>query len=252
MFILAVRTTKSSCVIKELEIISKTFGNPQRIITDAATCFTSNNFTQYCTNRNIRLHTVATGMPRSNGQVERFNKTILEALKAIGANDTDDRWDQYIKALQQGINSTVHKTTKTIPSEVFLGYRLRTDSDSLAPEIGNGHRLDVTELRERTEKNIKSNAESQKQRFDRNRTKARVYVEGDLVLIKIQSQTNDGQSRKLLPVYKGPFQVKKVLGNDRYEVTDIKGSERSTKKYTGVTAAETMKPWIHIDDWEMN
>lgn len=250
VFISAVRSTKASAVIKELDNIAKTFGNPKRIITDAGSCFTSKEFSQYCTNKNIRSHVVATGMPRSNGQVERFNKTILEALKATGANSTDDRWDQYIKTLQQGLNSTVHKTTKAVPSEVFFGYRLRADTDYLRPELEDENIVDVTKLRKSVDENIKSNAQSQKQRFDQSRTKARVYIKGELVLIKIQTQTNDGKSRKLLPVFKGPFQIKKVVGNDRYEVTDLRGSERSNKSYTGTAAAENMRPWIRIDDFE--
>jgi hypothetical protein len=52
-----------------------------------------------------------------------------------------------------------------------------------------------------------------------------------------------------MPVFKGPFQIKRVLGNDRYEVTDLRGSERSNKSYVGNAAAENMKPWIIIDDW---
>ena len=251
VFISAVKNTKSSGVIKELENISSIFGNPKRIISDAGSCFTSHEFTQYCLNKNIRLHVVATGMPRSNGQAERFNKTILEALKAIGANTTENGWDQYVKVLQQGLNSTIHKTTKAVPSEVLLGYRLRMDSDSFAPELDDENFVDVTKLRERVDENIKTNAESQKQRFDKSRTKAYTYAEGDLVLVKIQSHNNDGNSRKLLPVFKGPFRVKKVLGNDRYEVTDIKGTERSSKIYTGVAAAENIKPWIRIDNWNI-
>jgi hypothetical protein len=251
VFIFPVRSTKTSCVIKELENLSKTFGNPKRIITDAGSSFTSNEFTQYCSNKNIHLHTVATGMHRSNGQAERFNKTILDALKTLGANSTEDRWDQYVKLLQQGMNSTIHKTIKAVPSEVFLGYRIRTDSDSLAPESEDSL-IDVTKLRETADSNIKSNARYQKGRFDRSRSKARSYDVGDLVMITIQSHSNDGKSRKLLPVFKGPFQVSKVMGNDRYEVTEVKGSERSNKKYTGVTAAENMKYWINIDDWNIN
>ncbi|RVE45095.1 hypothetical protein evm_010283 [Chilo suppressalis] len=60
VFILPIRSTKTSCTIKELEIVSKTFGNPKRLITDAGTAFTSKEFSQYCTDRNIRLHAVAT------------------------------------------------------------------------------------------------------------------------------------------------------------------------------------------------
>nr|XP_053605830.1 uncharacterized protein K02A2.6-like [Plodia interpunctella] len=251
VFIEAVKSTRTSDLLEQLDNITKTFGNPKRIISDSGTCFTSNEYRQYCANKNIRAHIVATGMPRSNGQVERFNKTVLESLKTIGANTTDNRWDQYVKIVQQGLNSTIHKTINAIPSEVLLGYRLRIDSDSLEPELDNGSLVDVTKLRACVDSNIKASAVSQKQRFDKTRTKAKVYEEGDLVLVKIQSLTNDGQSRKLLPVFKGPFKVKRVLGNDRYEVMDLRGSERSFKPYNGVAAAENMKRWIQIDDWNL-
>lgn len=251
-FICPVRKTNTNGVIKELENLSKTFGNPKRIINDAGSCFTSIKFQQYCKNRNIRNHTVATGVPRSNGQVERFNRTILEALKAMGADTDEDRWDQCIKHLQQGLNSTINKTTQAVPSEVLFGYRLRTDNDRLSADLDNERFVDVTKLREKVDENIKASSDRQKERFDKTRKSANIYHEGDLVLIKIQSQSNEGQSRKLLPVFKGPFRVKKVMGHDRYEVTDLRGSERSNKPYTGVAVAENMKPWIKIDDWNIH
>ncbi|CAH2228158.1 jg4831 [Pararge aegeria aegeria] len=252
VFISAVRKTNTAGVIKELENISKTFGNARRIITDAGSCFTSGKFAQYCANRNIRLHIVATGVPRANGQVERFNKTILESLKSMGADTTDDRWDQCIKALQQGLNSTIHKTTRAVPSEVMFGYRLRMDSDSLAPELEDEKLVDMSQLRERVDSNVKASAQYQKERFDKSRVKAKTYKEGDLVLIRIQSQSNDGQSRKLMPTFKGPFQVKKILNNDRYEVVDLRGSQRCSKMYNGVAVAENMKSWINIGDWSLD
>ncbi|KAG7304531.1 hypothetical protein JYU34_011480 [Plutella xylostella] len=249
VFISAVRNTDASNVIKELKSLSKIFGHCRRLVTDAGSCFTSHDFIKYCTDSNIRLHTVATGMPRSNGQVERFNKTILEAMRAMGASVSDDRWDECIPILQQAMNSTYHKTIKAVPSEVFFGYRLRTDSDRLAPEQDSDHAIDVTKLRSWVDENIKQSATQQKERFDSTRMKARQYTEGDLVLLKIQSQSNDGRSKKMLPVFKGPFQIKKVLGHDRYEVVDMRGSERCNKPYIGTAAAENMKPWIRIDDW---
>lgn len=189
-------------------------------------------------------------MPRSNGQVERFNKTILESTRAMGAETEDNSWDMCVKSLQQGLNSTIHKTIKAVPSEVFFGYRLRSDSDIVTPNVNSDRQVDVTILRKWVDENIKSSARTQKARFDSTRTKAKVYSEGDLVLIKIQSQNNDGKSRKLLPVYKGPFKITKVLGNDRYEVSDLRGCERSNRMYTGTAAAENIKPWIKIDELE--
>lgn len=47
----------------------------------------------------------------------------------------------------------------------------------------------------------------------------------------------------------GPFKISEVLGKDRYRVSDLRGSERTNKKYSGVTCVENMKPWIKITDW---
>ncbi|XP_039749185.1 uncharacterized protein LOC120625970 [Pararge aegeria] len=182
---------------------------------------------------------------------QMMNKT-LESLKSMGADTTDDRWDQCIKALQQGLNSTIHKTTRAVPSEVMFGYRLRMDSDSLAPELEDEKLVDMSQLRERVDSNVKASAQYQKERFDKSRVKAKTYKEGDLVLIRIQSQSNDGQSRKLMPTFKGPFQVKKILNNDRYEVVDLRGSQRCSKMYNGVAVAENMKSWINIGDWSLD
>lgn len=254
VFISAVPNTDSSNVISELQNISKIFGNPRRLITDAGSAFTSKSFKEHCRHKNIRLHTIATGMPRSNGQAERVNRTILDAMRTMGASVDEDSWDTFVTVLQQAINSTYHNTIKAVPSEVMFGYRLHTDSDALGPEpeYDNELCIDVTKLRERVVDNIKNSAAAQKDRFDRNRTKAKEYHKGELILLKIQSQSNDGRSRKLLPTFKGPFQITKCLGRDRYEVRDMRGSERSKRTYNGVAAAENMKPWINIDGFKFD
>lgn len=246
VFISPVRSTKTQMVINELDKIFKVFGNPRRIICDAGSSFTSKLFTKYCQDKNIRQHVIATAMPRSNGQVERYNRTILDALRSMGAGTDNNKWDTHITNIQHGINSTINKTTSAIPSEVFFGYRLQTDSDNLMEN--NEGTVDVTSLRNAVSNRIQSNADKQKEQFDSKRKAARIYEVGDLVVIKIPSQSNDGQSTKLLPVFKGPFQVSEVLGHDRYKVKDMRGAERSCKRYEGTTCAENMKPWIKLSD----
>jgi hypothetical protein len=245
VFIAAVKNTKSTVVINELNKIFKIFGNPKRLICDAGSAFTSKLFTEYCNARYIRRHVIATAMARSNGQVERYNFTILEALRSMGADTDNNKWDLHISSIQQGINSTVNKTTAAVPSEVFFGYRIRMNNDSITDD-SQENTVDVTTLRNSVDKNIKKDAERQKASFDAKRKEARQFKVGDLVVLKIPSQSNDGQSTKLLPLYKGPFQVTEILGHDRYKVADLRGAERSSKRYDGTACIENMKPWIHI------
>ncbi|CAH2014052.1 unnamed protein product [Acanthoscelides obtectus] len=54
-----------------------------------------------------------------------------------------------------------------------------------------------------------------------------------------------GANRNLVPKYKGPFKVTKVLYNDRYEVVDLR---ENYKRYKTVVAADKMKPWILLRD----
>lgn len=235
--------------MNELDKIFKMFGNPKRLVCDAGSAFTSKLFVNYCKEKGIRHHVIATAMPRANGQVERYNKTVLEALRAMGAATDYNKWDQHITKIQQGINSTINKTTSAVPSEVFFGYRLHVDADKALVDHEE-QPIDVTALRQSVDKNIKKSAISQKTAFDAKRKKAPLYKQGDLVVIKIPSHQNDGQSTKLMPVFKGPFQITQILGYDRYKVADMRGAERSAKKYEGVICVENIKPWIRIEDMD--
>lgn len=249
VFIAATNDTKSKRVVNELDKIFKIFGNPKRVICDAGSAFTSKSFTKYCEDKAIRRHIIATAVPRSNGQVERYNGTILEALRSMGADTDNDKWDQHIDKIQQGINSTINKTTAAVPSEVFFGYRLRMDGD--VDDHNEERSLDVTKLREQVDSKIKLSAEKQKAAFDSKRKVAPNYQIGDLVVIKVPSYSNGGQSTKLMAQFKGPFQITEILGHDRYRVQDMRGSERSSKLYNGITCVENMKPWIRLENSEI-
>lgn len=174
VFISPVRNTKSKTVINELNKIFKIFGNPRRLICDAGSAFTSKWFVNYCQGKNIRQHVIATAVPRSNGQVERFNRTILDALRTMGSSTDNNQWDKHIASIQQGINSTISKTTSATPSEVFFGYRLQTDSDQLINE-NEEQLVDVTKLRNSVNNQIQANAEKQKRIFDAKRKPAKNY-----------------------------------------------------------------------------
>jgi transposase InsO family protein len=62
------------------EIIFR-FGIPNSIITDMGSNFTSVEFFDFCEQNCIQLKYASVAHPRANGQVERENGMILEALK---------------------------------------------------------------------------------------------------------------------------------------------------------------------------
>jgi transposase InsO family protein len=57
------------------------FGIPNNIITDLGSNFTSSEFFDFCEQKSIQILYALVAHPRANGQVERANGMILEALK---------------------------------------------------------------------------------------------------------------------------------------------------------------------------
>lgn len=50
-----------------------------------------------------------------------------------------------------------------------------------------------------------------------------------------------GVNKKLVPKFKGPYTVKKVLDNDRYVVTDIEGNQITQRPFEVVVSPDQMR-----------
>lgn len=55
-----------------------------------------------------------------------------------------------------------------------------------------------------------------------------------------------GTNQKLLPKYKGPYEIRAVLRKNRYVVADKEGYNRTQKPYNAILSADKLKPWIRI------
>lgn len=50
-----------------------------------------------------------------------------------------------------------------------------------------------------------------------------------------------GMSKKLIPQFRDPYEMQKVLGNDRYLIADLPDFQNSQKSYTGVWTVNNMR-----------
>ena len=167
-------------------------------------------------------------MPRGNGQVERYHRTILESMATMGAQVDDDQWDQNVANIQLGLNGSVNSALGVTPSEALMGFRVRPNRVVNAA----ADPVDVTKVREEIITRIAEDQRKQKERFDARRRKGHLYQVGDLVMTKVQCNPVTGSSQKLMPKWRGPFRVTKLLDHDRFEISDIPGAIRSQKKNT--------------------
>ena len=67
-----------------------------------------------------------------------------------------------------------------------------------------------------------------------------IYKPYDLVLLRSKTPAT-GESRKLEMKYKGPYEVVKALGNDRYFIQDIEGEQQSGRLFKGIFAVDRFK-----------
>lgn len=239
----AVRNTKTSPVIQMLNEVFGIFGKPRRIITDRGTSYTSREFENFCTQLGVIHVKVAVGTPRANGQVERANRSVLDAIKCM-VKDDGKNWDKQLRMVQWGMNAMVNATTKVSPNTLLFTYSPRDiiQNQLLMMFAAEDTESQSEEVKRLVQLRIESEQQKQKEYFDKSRKEARKYFEGELVLVERDPQAT-GQSRKLEPRFKGPYIIQKVLGNDRYLLTDVPGVQLTQRRVSTVFAAERMKPW---------
>jgi hypothetical protein len=244
-FLKAVRNTKVGPVLYFLSEIFNLFGVAHRIVCDRGSSFTSKRFRDYCQGMNIKINFNATATPRANGQAERYNRTILSALST--STDDERKWDTNVPNVQWGLNTSVNKTTGRTPYELLLGYQPRQAHDSfLSAEVCSGddaHDRHLSRTREQARIRTQKKQAEQKARYDRTRKRTPHYSVGQLVLVRKAPSTNDGKSKKLLPKYSGPYEIKKILDADRFVVSDVSGSTRSRRPYEGVVSGDKLKSY---------
>lgn len=254
VFTKPVRNTKTQSAIKALEDIFYTFRVPDRIISDRGSCFTSHAFKRFCLDKGVRHILNAVASPRSNGQVERYNRTILDSLTAQNLNCDEKEWDDTVGRVQWGLNNTCQKSTGRTPAEVLFGPCMNSEANPKFNEVRHETRevTDLATIREQVKDSIDEQQEKQKQIYDKGRHPARVYAEGELVKITKTTFANDGKSKKLLPSYIGPYRVVSLLGNDRYRVAAIPGLTGTKNRRQTTVAADRMLPWVNVAALEVN
>lgn len=217
------------------------FGNPRRIISDRGTSFTSHEFKQYCQEEGIQHILITTGVPRANGQVERVNRTLIPLLTKLSAPNPGD-WYKYLETCQRYLNATPHRSIGSTPFKLLFGTNHRMKEDLGIKELIEEEWIKMfeesrDELRAEAKEKITKVQQENRKTYNKRRMKPKDYEENDLVAIK---RTQLGPGLKFAPKFLGPYQVTKVLRNDRYVVRKVGEAEGSVETST---STDHMKPW---------
>lgn len=145
---------------------------------------------------------------RANGQIERYNRAILNSLAAINQGRDEKEWDGHLGKLPWNLNNTVNKGTGKSPTDIVFGQRtIGPAEEVIKGALDQTEQLTITkreELRSEVQQNIEDNQSKMKKAYDKNKAPTRIFQLGDLVIIP-NHNPEKGKSKKLAPKFRGPF-----------------------------------------------
>ena len=167
-------------------------GTPKTIHTDQGRNFESKLFASVCDLLGIEKTRTTPYHAQSDGQVERWNRTIQQMLKAF-VNDNRDDWDDHLPYLCMAYRATPHESTgcspnlmmfgeeNNMPIDVMVGGPPTTELDTPCPiEYVEWLRGSLKNAYAYANKQLGVNAKRQKQYYDL-KAKPHTYHEGSLV-----------------------------------------------------------------------
>ena len=208
-------------------------GCPGKILTDRGTHF-NNQLLKGLLKKFEITHLMSTPYhPQTNGLIERFNRTLIEALSRTATNHLND-WDKFIAPVLFAYRTSAHSTTKISPFFLVYGReaKLPTDSTEMEEESNLIEHIDhqvthLSDVRNDVQQQIKFEQQKQKDFHDKKLKKEIRFKIGDQVLY--YRATLDKQwSEKLSPKWKGPYYIHNVIGNGAYKLRELSGKVLKT------------------------
>ena len=239
------------------EVISR-FGCPLTLHSDLGRNYESSVMAELCQLLEIKKTRTSVRNPRCNGQVERFNRSILRMIKAYLCGQQEN-WDLNLGCLAAAYRACPNKTTRLSPNLLMLGRELRIPSELMYGGQCNNSDQEIKSygdyieyLKQRirhaheiARKNLTSGARRQSEIYD---AKLAVYTYklGDVVWAE-KTSIRPGLSPKLQPLYHGPCLIVEKYNDLVYRVQLSKWGvcqvlhHNKMKPYEGVNIPRWLK-----------
>lgn len=136
------KTTSSREVMKHLTSYFVVYSTPEVIVSDRGSAFTSDQFKSFASDHGFRHQLVATACPQANGQIERYNRTLIPLLGKL-TETRKQPWDSVLVVAEFLLNNTFNRSINNIPSRLLFGVvqkryvedNLTTNIDALNTEV---------------------------------------------------------------------------------------------------------------------
>jgi predicted aspartyl protease len=223
------------------------FGVPMELHSDQGRNFESQVFSEMCQILGISKTRTTAYHPESDGLVERYNRTIVNAVSLmIQPLQMQRDWDTYLPYVGFAYRSSVQATTEETPNMLMLGREVRCPLDLITEgppdeqDLNTDYAEDLREklrgVHERARHAVKVNQRHQEKNYNRKATEPG-YSVGDFVWLN-SPRIRKGISKKLTLPWEGPYLIVKKLGD---VVLRIQKTSRSLPK---VVHANRLKPYL--------
>ena len=211
------------------------FGCPRLIFSDQGSNFIGGLFTELCERLGIEKKRTTAYHASANGQVERLNRVLGQAIRAVisSCEKTDQTtWDERLQLIAGAIRSTLNRSTGFTPNKLMLGREVTQPLELL---LGIEHREEATseyvkaleeDMRvshEAARTALKSEQKRRKKDYSVS-TYETSYEVGDAVLLA-NSATKIGQCKKLKALWLGPFLIERKISPVLFQIASQKRSQ---------------------------
>ena len=199
-------------IVRVLIEVFSHFGIPEILHSDQGRNFESTILKKTCSAFGIVKSRTTSYHPQGDGMVERFNRTLLQLLRAYVQQQSD--WESQLPLLLYAYRTARHTSTHLSPFVLLMGREpVLPITPSLGGEEMKGHdphsyehtlQVRLAELRDLVECHIAQEAQRQKKSYDSS-TKCRTFNVGDAVWLHVPT------AGKLEAKWEGGWTVRRVL-----------------------------------------
>ena len=198
-------------------------GCPKRILSDRGTHFNNQVVKQLMEKFDIKHGFSTPYHPKTNGLVERFNKTLCESLAKL----KEENWDEHIAPILFAYRTKIHGSTKIKPFYLTYGReaRIPVDKDDNKVTLIERIKCLMEELPHRrwiARRNNDESQELQKYYHDKKIMLKASFKIGDQVLLYDAAKEKQW-SGKLKDKWKGPYYIHQVISNGSYKIKELDG-----------------------------
>ncbi|XP_062617287.1 uncharacterized protein LOC134278991 [Saccostrea cucullata] len=203
-------------------------GCPLQIHSDQGRNFMSDLFQRLCKMLEITKTRTTPYRSCANGQIERYNRTVLQSIRCYLKNVRFQRqWDRHLQLIAGAIRATVNRQTGFTANKMMLGREILLPVDIMMgvgenqqPRVPSDYVEELEEVMSQVHTIARENLHGAQMRQKRTydlQLHNHTYDVGDLVYM-IDSSTKIGRSKKLQKPWIGPFVVTQKLSPVLYRI----------------------------------